>query len=90
LFGAGENGVPEMLGTVGGKSAVAGGAEITGISDAVYSTGQTEATLLNTAVGLLRIIAEKEYGISEQQIGKSARNYAKDYFNRTGREAYTF
>jgi hypothetical protein len=90
LFVAGENGIPEMLGTIGGRTAVAGGAEITGIADAVYSTGHTEADLLNTAVSLLRIIADKEYGISENDIGKSARNYAKDYFNRTGREAYSF
>ena len=34
MFMAGENGVPELLGTVGGRTAVAGGAEITGIKEA--------------------------------------------------------
>ena len=64
LFWAGENGVPEILGTVGGRTAVAGGAEITGIRDAVYDTGETEATLLRTAVSLLEIIASKEMSVS--------------------------
>ena len=63
-FWAGENGVPEILGTVGGRTAVAGGAEITGIRDAVYDTGETEATLLRTAVSLLEIIASKEMSVS--------------------------
>ena len=46
MFMAGENGRAEMLGTVGGKTAVAGGQEITGIRDAVYSTAQQEMELL--------------------------------------------
>lgn len=90
MFMAGENGVPEILGTVGGKTAVAGGQEITGIRDAVYSTSQQEMELLRQQNQLLQGILEKEFGITSEQIGKSARNYAKDYFNRTGREAYIF
>lgn len=90
MFMAGENGRAEMLGTVGGKTAVAGGQEITGIRDAVYSTAQQEMELLKQQNQLLQGILEKEFGITSEQIGKSARNYAKDYFNRTGREAYIF
>lgn len=90
IFTAGENGRAEMLGTVGGRTAVAGGEEITGIADAVYHTGQTEASLLQTAVRLLQIISEKEYGITKGEVGKAARDYAKDYYNRTGKEAYAF
>jgi hypothetical protein len=90
IFAANENGIPELVGTVGGKTAVASGTEITGIADAVYSTGQTESELLNTAVGLLRIIASKEYGITEREIGNSARNYARDYHRRTGGDAFAF
>lgn len=90
MFMAGENGRAEMLGTVGGKTAVAGGQEITGIRDAVYSTAQQEIELLKQQNQLLQGILEKEFGITSEQIGKSARNYAKDYFNRTGREAYIF
>ena len=63
LFWSGENGVPEMVGTIGGSTAVASGVEITGIQDAVYATGQTEASLLQTAVSLLQIIADKEFGV---------------------------
>lgn len=90
MFMAGENGRAEMLGTVGGKTAVAGGQEITGIRDAVYSTAQQEMELLRQQNQLLQGILEKEFGITSEKIGKSARNYAKDYFNRTGREAYIF
>ena len=90
LFFANENGVPELVGTMGGKTAVASGMEITGIKDAIYSTGQQETSLMATMVGLLRIIADKEFGITDSEIGKSAQRYARDYFNRTGNEAYSF
>ena len=60
LFWAGENGIPEILGTVNGKTAVAGGAEITGIRDAVYDVGQSETALLQVAVSLLETIAAKD------------------------------
>ncbi len=50
LMGMGENGVPELLGTVGGRSAVAGGAEITGIREAIYEQGQREETLLRNLI----------------------------------------
>ena len=89
LFVAGENGIPEMLGTVGGRTAVAGGAEITGIRDAVYNTGQEEASLLRVAVSLLQVIAEKDYGISYQEVFKASQRGAKEYTTRTGKPAYT-
>lgn len=88
LFYANENGIPELVGTMGGKTAVASGMEITGISDAVYSTGQTEASLLKTAVGLLEVIAEKEYGISSDTLFKSVQKSARTYTQRTGRTAF--
>jgi hypothetical protein len=50
LFGAGENGIPEMLGTVGGKSAVASGAEITGIRDAIIDVGKALAGLMTSGL----------------------------------------
>ena len=75
---------------MGGRTAVASGMEITGIKEAIYSTGQQESSLMETMVGLLRIIAEKDYGITDDQIGKSAQRYARSYFNRTGNEAYSF
>ena len=88
LFMAGENGTPEMAGTVGGKTAVAGGAEITGIKDAVYATSQQEIALLRQQNELLRELVSKEFGISQDDIGKSARRYAQEYYRRTGEPAY--
>lgn len=90
LFYANENGVPELVGTIGGKTAVTSGNEITGIADAVYSTGQTEASLLQTAVGLLEIIAQKEYGISSDVLFNSVRKSATNYSRRTGRAAFDY
>ena len=90
LFMAGENGIPEIAGTVGGKTAVAGGAEITGIRDAIYSTSQQEMEYLREQNQLLQGILAKEFGISKNDIGKASRSYARDYYNRTGKEAYSF
>lgn len=84
LFMAGENGVPELLGTVGGRTAVASGEEITGIKEAVYESGDTQAQLLSTAVSLLQIIAEKDFGASADYIFNSYNNSAREYTNRTG------
>ena len=90
LFAAGENGIPEILGTVGGKTAVAGGAEITGIKDAIYKTATEEVTLLRQQNQLLQGILQKEFGVSKSDIGKAARDYGRDYYNRTGDNAYVF
>lgn len=89
-FVAGENGVPEMLGTVGGKTAVASGVEITGIRDAIVSTANDEIALMRQQNQLLQAILNKEFGITSDEIGKSARKYAKEYYKRTGNEAYSF
>lgn len=64
LFWANEYGVPELIGTVGNRAAVASGIEITGIADAVYSTGQAETSLLTTAVNLLQEIANKNMSVN--------------------------
>lgn len=90
LFMAGEKGKAEILGTVGGKTAVAGGEEITGIRDAIYQTSQQEIQLLKEQNGHLQAIVQKEFSVSQNDVGKAARNYAKEYFNRTGNEAYIF
>lgn len=90
LFAAGEGGRAEILGTVGGQTAVAGGAEITGIRDAVLASHQEEMELMRQQNELLRGILAKEFGITEQQIGKAAANYSKDYMRRTGNPAFAF
>ena len=90
LFMAGEHGYAEMLGTVGGKTAVAGGAEITGIKDAVYQVGQSEVELLKEQNSLLRQILQKEMGISRNDLFESVRSSANDFFNRTGNPAFSY
>ena len=88
MFMAGENGIPEIVGTVGGKSAVAGGVEITGIKDAIYSTSTQEVQLMREQNNLLRALLEKETGISEDAIFRSVKKSASDYTKRTGRPAF--
>ena len=65
LFVAGEvPGQAEMVGNIHGKTGVASGKEITGIADAVYDTGQTEAELLRQQNGLLRQILQKSGSVT--------------------------
>ena len=90
LFWAGEMGVPELIGTVGGRTAVAGGEEITGIRDEIRSSGMTEAQLLKTAIGLLRVIAEKDTTISSDDLFRSVQSSSRNYSRRTGRAAFDF
>lgn len=90
MFMAGEQGKVEMLGTVGGRTAVAGGAEITGIREAILNTAQQQIAYMGQEIELLTGILNKQYGISKSDIGKASRDYAKDYKNRTGRDAYAF
>lgn len=58
LFIANEQG-PELIGTINGKTAVGSGREITGIADAVYNTGEAEASLLREQNRLLRQLLAK-------------------------------
>lgn len=88
LFWAGERGIPELLGTVGGRTAVAGGAEITGISDTIRMVSSQEMKLMQEQNQLLRKILEKNYGITERELFNSVRRSADDYYRRTGREAF--
>ena len=87
---AGENGVPEIAGTVGGKTAVAGGVEITGIKDAINATAQQEIALLKQNNQLLQGILEKEFGITTDQIGIAARQYGQEQFNQKHKNVYVF
>lgn len=79
IFYANENGVPELVGTIGSRTAVASGTEITGISDAVYRTGadqsmllQNAVGLLQTSIGLLQDIADKELTIGDRDIARAS------------------
>lgn len=86
----GENGIPEIMGTVGGKPAVAGGQEITGIKDAINSTSAQEVSLLRQQNQLLQAILQKNFGITTSDIGKAARDYGREHYNRTGDNVYVF
>lgn len=88
VFVAGENGIPEMLGQVNGRTAVAGGEEITGIADAVYSTSDAQTALLRQQNELLLAILNKETGISKDDLFRSVRSSANDFFSRTGRQPF--
>jgi hypothetical protein len=88
LFYAGENGIPEILGTVGGKSAVAGGQEITGISDTIRDTSDQQIQLLQQQNELLMQLLEKDTGISDKAIFNSVRKSSASYKNMTGRSAF--
>ncbi len=88
MFMAGENGKPELMFTKGGRTAVAPTSEITGIISAIVNSTQQEMEMLRQQNELLRGILNKEYGISTDDIGKSARQYAHEYYRRTGEPAY--
>lgn len=64
LFYANENGVPELVGSVGSRTVVASGTEITGISDAVYNTAEAEMQLLREQNALLRQLLNKNTSVN--------------------------
>lgn len=69
LFWAGETNAPELLGTVNGRTAVAGGVEITGIREAIYDVGaQMLSAMANESVTIegdmskfLRVLKKSQY-----------------------------
>lgn len=89
FFWAGEKGIPEMLGTVGGKTAVAGGAEITGIKDEIRNTANEEIALLRQQNALLQALLQKDIGITTNDIGRAAQTYSREYMKRTGKPAFS-
>lgn len=74
LFIANEAG-PELVGTIGGKTAVASNQEITGIADAVYATGNQESELLMQLLSIGRQMLNKEtVVIGDKDIARMANN----------------
>lgn len=91
LFVAGETyGQSEWLGNINGKTGVASGYEITGIANAIYDTSAREMELLRQQNEYLIGILNKEFGISRDAVGEASRSYARDYYKRTGNQAYSF
>ena len=88
LFMANENGIPELVGTVGGKAAVASGSEITGIRDAIYSSHAEEMELMRQQNQLLMGILQKEFGISGKDIYSTVKNYENENYRRTGNSVF--
>jgi len=71
LFWANEQGA-ELVGTIGGRTAVANNNEITGISNAVYSTADEQNRLLREQNGLLsQILAKTGFSIDGKDIKAS-------------------
>lgn len=96
LFMANHN---ELVGGfANGKTAVANNEQITtGIANAVYrgnqnvvSVMQQELTETRKQNDILTKILAKEFGISQNDVGRAAQKFARDYSLRTGREAYSF
>ena len=74
LFMANEHGIPELVGTMNGKPAVGSGQEITGISNAVYTTAQEEMALMREQNNLLRRLLDKDFGthIGDRDIARAS------------------
>lgn len=63
MFVAGEAG-PELVGTINGRNAVVSGGEISGISDAVYDTGEAETALLQQLLTVGRQLLAKSGNVT--------------------------
>lgn len=90
LFMANHN---ELVGQFSnGKTAVANNEQITdGIKQGVReAVAEILVPYLSDIAQSSRETANKEFGITQNEVGKAARNYARDYTTRTGRPAYSF
>ena len=74
MFIAGENGIPEISGTVGGKTAVAGGVEITGIKDAINTTAEAQMRMMQQEIDLLKqlLVKETSVNIGDRDIARAS------------------
>lgn len=79
LFFANEHGIPELVGTMNGKPAVGSGQEITGISNAVYSTSQEELAVMRELVSIGRQLLQKDFSthIGDRDIARANRRGEK-------------
>ncbi len=76
LFLAGETGAgAEFVGNIGGRTGVVSNDEITGIADAVYSTGNQESVLLAQLISLTQALLDKDpVVIGDKEIAEMANN----------------
>lgn len=96
LFMANHN---EMLGRfANGKTAVANNRQITeGISSSVYQANKEMVSVMRQELTesrrqneYLSQLLAKEFGITQDEVGRAAQNYARNYTQRTGRDAFSF
>lgn len=81
-----------------GKSVVVNNKQITdGISQAVYQGNREMIFVMRQGLqetqrqnDILIQILQKEFGITKDDIGRAAQDYARDYRSKTGREAFIF
>lgn len=78
LFLAGEAG-PELVGTIGGRTAVASNNEITGISDTIRETSATTAALL---AQLISVAGNSTIKVGEREFGEVVRD-SLNYLSRS-------
>lgn len=81
----------EMVGRFSnGKTAVANNEQIVeGIAKGVSDANSEQNNLLRQQNALLQAILEKETGISSDDLFRSVQNSANNYYNRTGRYAFS-
>ena len=72
-----------MIGTIGRKSAIASGTEVTGIADAVYSTASEEMVLLRQQNELLREILAKPT-LSNNDVFRATKSAYRQEASRLG------
>ena len=85
LFWAGEYGLPEMIGTVGGRTAVASSAEITGIRESVMESSIAEQNMMGQMINLLQAIAAKDLSVN-----MDSRELVSSLNDRARRNGYNF
>ena len=91
LFVAGETyGQSEWVGNINGRTGVVSGYEITDISRTIRDTSEAEMALMRSQNEILMGILQKEFGISKDAIGEAARSYGREYYNRTGNQAFSY
>lgn len=89
LFLAGESGAgAELVGNINGKTGVVSNQEISGIRAAIVETASAEVQLLRQQNVLLQGILQKEFGIASDDLFRSVRKSANEYFMSTGNPAF--
>lgn len=82
--------MPEIVGTKGGKPAVAGGMEITGIKDEISKASAAEVALLMEQNRLLRQLLAKDTGITASEVFNAVRDEDNAFYKRNGHSAFSW